>query len=130
MSVCWAKSAPRKARGQVRRAAAVEGGGRQQRRRRRWRRREREGRETRARKGWGNVRGFRTANYVNCRCCKLPSQFAFILHTIHTVSAHLAWNPSTWILLLPPARRRERGKTRRRRRRGGERRWRRLERDG
>lgn len=35
-------------------------------------------------------REFRTANYVNCRCCKLPSQFAFILHTIHTVPAHLA----------------------------------------
>lgn len=69
----------------------------------------------RARKGWGNVRGFRTANYVNCRCCKLPSQFAFILHTIHTVSAHLAWNPSTWILLLPLARKREGGKERRRR---------------
>lgn len=86
------------------------------------------GKGDRARKGWGNVRGFRTANYVNCRCCKLPSQFAFILHTIHTVSAHLAWNPSTWILLLPPARRRERGE--RRRRRGGEGRWRRLERDG
>lgn len=27
-------------------------------------------------------REFRTANYVNCRCCKLPSQFAFILNTI------------------------------------------------
>lgn len=46
-------------------------------------------------------REFRTANYVNCQCCKLPSQFAFILHTIHTVPAHLARNPSTRILLLP-----------------------------
>lgn len=44
-------------------------------------------------RGWVGVvegREFRTANYVNCRCCKLPSQFAFILHTIHTVPAHLA----------------------------------------
>lgn len=60
--------------------------------------------------GGTEIRGFRTANYVNCRCCKLPSQFAFILHTIHTVSAHLARNPSTWILLLPPARRRVGGR--------------------
>lgn len=115
MSVCWAKSAPRKARGQVRRVvveegrqtaaeeAEVAGTGRWEEGDRAW-------------KGWGNVRGFRTANYVNCRCCKLPSQFAFILHTIHTVSAHLAWNPSTWILLLPPAWRREKEERRRRRR--------------
>lgn len=86
------------------------------------------------RKGWGKrPRGLRTANYVNCRCCKLPSQFAFILHTIHTVSAHLARNPSTWILLLPPRREEERQtkrKRRKRRRRRRERRWRRIERDG
>lgn len=95
-------------------------------------------------RGGGNVRGFRTANYVNCRCCKLPSQFAFILHTIHTVSAHLARNPSTWILLLPPTRRRigegrkgggGEGEEKTRERTSGEEmrregRWRRIERDG
>lgn len=108
MSVCWAKStlhkAPaakrgrgdrgRESRGEADSSGGGGGGGS-------------EG-ETRDQMEWGDVRGFRTANYVNCRCCKLPSQFAFILHTIHTVSAHLARNPSTWILLLPPARRRGR----------------------
>lgn len=98
----------------------------------------REGTEIGRGGGGTEIRGFRTANYVNCRCCKLPSQFAFILHTIHTVSAHLARNPSTWILLLPPARRRVGGrvggggweKVRASGEDGREGRWRRIERDG
>lgn len=107
-----------------------ERGDRQRRRRRRWPVR-RGAREAERSDGvGGHVRGFRTANYVNCQCCKLPSQFAFILHTIHTVSAHLARNLSTWILLLPPARRgRRRSSSRRRRRGGGEGRRRRRSRE-